>query len=362
MDSITQFTLGACVGVAVLGRKIGPGRAALTGGVLGTLPDLDVFLTHDDPIESFVQHRGWSHSLFVHAALTPVLGEVVRRSFKALSDDRARVWLAVFMCLATHALLDACTIYGTRLFWPFWTAPVSLGSIFIIDPLYTIPLLIATVWAGFSRCWTPRYGYVPGIALGLSTAYLAWSLLAQQVVTGKANDLLASHGIGPDQMIATPTPFNTLFWNVIGIDDDTSFTLYMPVFGRSGDTAFYAYRRNLQINPCSPDDDRIARVAEFSQGYYRIMVQGDEVSVADLRMGLSPNYAFRFILGQLDGGTLMPAPTRKTEGRGNIGEDIDWLLSNLSGNPATRPAEAAARTELTRYAAIAKEPGSTRAC
>lgn len=362
MDSITQFALGACVGVAVLGRKMSPGRAALTGGVLGTLPDLDVFLTHDDPIESFVRHRGWSHSLFVHAAVTPVLGEVVRRSFKALSDDRARVWLAVFLCLATHALLDACTIYGTRLFWPFWTPPISIGSIFIIDPLYTIPLLVATVWAGFSRRWTPRYGRVLTIGLGLSTAYLTWSLLAQQFVTGKANELLASHGIGPDQMIATPTPFNTLFWNVIGIDGDTSFSLHMPIFGHPEDTALYAYRRNLQIKPCSPDDDRIARVAEFSQGYYRIIVQGDEVSVADLRMGLSPDYAFRFVLGRLDGGTLVPAATRKTEGRGNVREDLDWLLANLSGNHLTRPAEASARMDFPRYADVATSPESTRAC
>ena len=362
MDSVTQFALGACVGVAVLGRKIGPARAALTGGALGTLPDLDVFLAHDDPIESFVRHRGWTHSLFVHAALTPVLGEIVSRFSKALEGERALTWLSVFLCLATHALLDACTIYGTRLFWPFWTEPVSMGSIFIIDPLYTIPLLVATIWAFCSRQWTPRYGRVLTIGLGLSSAYLTWALLAQQFVTGKANDLLASHDVSPDQVIATPTPFNTLLWRVIGIDGDTSFNLYVPVFGRPEKSTLYTYQRNLHIKPCSPDDDRIARVAEFSHGYYRIMVQDGAVSVVDLRMGLSPNYAFRFKLGHLDAGTLVPGPTQRAEGRGNIGEDIDWLLANLSGTVAMRPAEAAARTDLTRYAALAAAPDSSRAC
>ena len=74
MDSVTQFTLGAVVGAVVLGR-LGLRRAAITGGILGTLPDLDVYLPADDPIESFVGHRGWSHSLIVHAVVTPLIAE-----------------------------------------------------------------------------------------------------------------------------------------------------------------------------------------------------------------------------------------------------------------------------------------------
>ncbi|MDG2203904.1 MAG: metal-dependent hydrolase, partial [Alphaproteobacteria bacterium] len=81
MDSLTQATLGACVGVTMMGRKIGPRRAALTGAVLGTLPDLDVFLAPNDPIDAFIKHRGWSHSLLVQAALTPLIGEGLRHFF-----------------------------------------------------------------------------------------------------------------------------------------------------------------------------------------------------------------------------------------------------------------------------------------
>ncbi|MBO6510809.1 MAG: metal-dependent hydrolase, partial [Roseibium sp.] len=44
MDSITQFVLGAAVSTACLGKTLGPRKAALIGGVLGTVPDLDVFL------------------------------------------------------------------------------------------------------------------------------------------------------------------------------------------------------------------------------------------------------------------------------------------------------------------------------
>ncbi|MCB1809635.1 MAG: metal-dependent hydrolase, partial [Candidatus Competibacteraceae bacterium] len=70
MDSLTQVTLGAAVGTAVLGRRIGY-RAALWGGICGTLPDLDVFVPFGDPVADFTYHRSFSHSLLVLTALTP---------------------------------------------------------------------------------------------------------------------------------------------------------------------------------------------------------------------------------------------------------------------------------------------------
>ena len=43
MDSLTQATLGAAIGQALLGKKIG-GKAAILGAVVATIPDLDVAL------------------------------------------------------------------------------------------------------------------------------------------------------------------------------------------------------------------------------------------------------------------------------------------------------------------------------
>ena len=72
MDSLTQFLLGAAVSTACLGKTLGPRKAALVGGALGTLPDLDVFIPFDDPVDSFVLHRGATHSLFIQALAAPV--------------------------------------------------------------------------------------------------------------------------------------------------------------------------------------------------------------------------------------------------------------------------------------------------
>lgn len=361
MDSVTQFALGACVGVAVLGRKIGPRRAALTGGVLGTLPDLDVFLAAEDPIDSFIQHRGWSHSLFVHAALTPVFGEIVRL-WRGLRAQRLAAYLAVFLCLTTHALLDAMTIYGTRLFWPLSTDPVGVGSIFIIDPLYTLPLLFALVWAACVGSMTPRLGKVLKVCLILSTAYLGWTAIAQKWVTDQASTLLAASQTTPDQMIAIPTPFNSLVWRVIGIDGDRYFNLYMPVFGGTDAAMLYSYDRKLKLIACSDKKDRIAKVMKFSKGYFSMIVLDNKVLAADLRMGLTPNYAFRFVVGRLEQGKLVPTPTQRLDGRGNPGEDLDWLLATLRGEKAIRIAEAHAHMPLPRYASINGNTAQTGQC
>ena len=127
MDSLTQFALGATVTALCLGKPLGPRKAAILGGVLGTLPDLDVFLPFDTPVDSFVLHRGWSHAFAVHALATPVVGEVLVRLFSSLRDRRALVWLTVFLCFTTHAIIDGITVYGTRIFLPFYPDPVGVG-------------------------------------------------------------------------------------------------------------------------------------------------------------------------------------------------------------------------------------------
>jgi inner membrane protein len=64
MDSVSQIALGAAVGVATMGRRTAIWKAALWGAVAGTLPDLDVFIDHGDPIRNMVLHRAETHAPF----------------------------------------------------------------------------------------------------------------------------------------------------------------------------------------------------------------------------------------------------------------------------------------------------------
>jgi inner membrane protein len=341
MDSVTQFVLGAGVGMAVLGRRMGVRKAALTGGLLGSLPDMDVFWPFDDAVDRFVLHRSATHSLVIQTLATPVLGEGLRLAARSLRDARWQAWLAVFLCLTTHALLDAMTIYGTRLFWPIWTKPIGLGSVFIIDPLYTLPLLIVTVWGLFRRDWTPAFGQALTVVLAVSTAYLGWSVIVQQIEMARARSALAKAGIAPERAFATPTPFNTLFWRVVAIDGARYFNVYVPLLGGADAITAYVHPRGRESDACLNGNGAMQRLRAFSKGFYRVERGADgTVRIADLRMGLTPQYVFRFIVAEHNGtGIEAIEPQRVVSDRSAPG-DLAWIWDGVMGRAVPRPAEA----------------------
>jgi inner membrane protein len=330
MDSVTQFALGAIVGTAVLGKSMGVRRAAITGGLLGTLPDFDVFLPADDPIDSFVGHRGPSHSLIVHLIVAPVIGETLVRCFQKLKEYRARVYIAVFLCLATHALLDAMTIYGTRLFWPVWPEPLGLGSIFIIDPLFTLPLLIVTIWAFFRRNWSVRFGKAVTLSLMITSLYLGWTVVGQKIVEARGAAYLAGRGIEPQSIVA---------------DRDIYYHVYVPILGSDETVTAYRHTRWELSVSCwavrAIAGEGIAGIlARFADGFYQVTLRDATVLVSDLRMGLYPEYSFQFAIAERQGAVIKDTSPRRIRGNRNQPGDMEWLLAGVRGARAIRPAEA----------------------
>ena len=183
MDSITQAALGGALGGAVLGHRFGR-AAVVAGALLGTLPDMDVLIDYGDAVANFSQHRGFSHSLLVLVPLAVVLAALLSRWQRSVSFRR---WLTFTgAILITHPLLDAFTTYGTQLLWPLGP-PVAWHTIFIIDPLYTLPLLVAVIIA----LVRPPAIRALTVGLALSSLYLAWSLAAQQWVDHRVHQALA---------------------------------------------------------------------------------------------------------------------------------------------------------------------------
>lgn len=341
MDSVTQLALGAGIAVAVLGPRIGPRKAALTGAVLGTVPDLDVFVPLGDPVSDFVLHRGPSHSLIIQALVTPVFAEALVRLFDGLRNRRLVTYLAVYLCFATHALLDAVTIYGTRIFWPVMPDPVGLGSLFIIDPLYTLPLLVVLVWALCLKGWSRSFGRGLSVALVLSTAYLGWSMVGQQIALSRGQAALAGLGVEPERTIATPMPFNTAFWRVIAVERDRYVNVYVPLLGGEEAVTAYAHPRGGDLLACAETIAKATELAAFSKGFFKLWEDGGRLHFADLRMGVTPNYVFQFEVAERDGDTLRPIPpVRLSPDRGAREQDIDWLLTSVTGERAIRAAEA----------------------
>ncbi|MGI9402853.1 MAG: metal-dependent hydrolase [Rhizobiaceae bacterium] len=343
MDSLTQFTLGAAISTLCLGKKLGPRKAAILGGVLGTIPDLDVLLPVDNPVDAFVFHRGWTHSLFVHAVATPVIGEVLVRLVDALRDFKARVWLTVFLCLTTHAIIDAMTVYGTRLFWPIYPDPIGVGSIFIIDPLYTLPLLFVVIWALASGNWSARLKGALITALVFSSAYMGLGVILQANAERRASAIFAKAGIETSNIFAIAGPLNIVVWKVIGWEEGRYHNLYLSLFDDDDQARIYTHPTRSDLTACLEGNDGFEKLRWFSRGFFKTSLQDEKVIISDLRMGLTPSYVFRFIVAEHDNGVMKPIPPEAIESElPTIQQDLNWLADRIIGQPSIRAAEVGA--------------------
>ncbi|MBF2755050.1 MAG: metal-dependent hydrolase, partial [Gammaproteobacteria bacterium AqS3] len=223
MDSVTQLTFGAAIGYAVAGREHG-WKAAAAGAICGTLPDLDILVSYDDPITEYVEHRGFTHSLFWLTLATPPIALFLSRIFRI---GVTLSWaLGMWLALVTHPVLDAFTIYGTKLWLPFSSEPVLWSTLFIIDPLYTVPLIIAVVMA-LRRSRAGFHSRAPLWALWISSAYLAWSVAAKAIVSERIEATLAQKGIPYTQYVSTPVVYGTFFWRALAMTPDGYYEGYI---------------------------------------------------------------------------------------------------------------------------------------
>ena len=303
MDSLSQIVLGAST-LAVVAQRVPVRRALIYGAALGTLPDLDsLLLIGGDAVERFTEHRGFSHSLFVLGALAPLIAVLTRWLDPSLRAETGRRWMAgVTLALLTHPLLDAFTIYGTQLLWPLPSPPMMWGSLFIIDPLYTLPLVCACIVA-----WRRRHDgsvRVLGLGLLLSTVYIGWSVAAKALMTWRAEQALQH--MAHDRFLLVPAPFTTFGWRVLVMTPagfaEEWFWIWEPV-----------HRSKLQhfATDLTPDDlgfDSVERLSWFTHGYLAATAEGDVAVVTDLRMGSAravagiEGFVFQFEVAKRDSG------------------------------------------------------------
>lgn len=216
MDSLSQLVLGAACGIAVMGRRTAVWKAALWGGIAGTLPDLDALLDFGDAVRNMTYHRADSHGLLYLTLFAPLLAGLVSK----LQGEQAlfkRWCVALWLALFTHPLLDAFTIYGTQLLQPFSEHPYGVGSMFIVDPLYTLPLLLGVVFALSLK----QYAGLKwnALALGFSCVYLAWSAVAQAQVERIVRAQLNAQGQTNAKFFVTPAPLNTIAWRIVVMNE-----------------------------------------------------------------------------------------------------------------------------------------------
>lgn len=210
MDPLSQAVVGATFSQSLSRIKASQKMAFVAGALSGMAADIDVFFrSENDPLLFLEFHRQFTHSLL----FIPVGGLIcaillfpfVRRKIHFRS-----IFGLATLGYASHGLLDACTSYGTQLFWPFSDLRVAWDIISIIDPLFTLPIL-ALVIAGFMRgkAVYSRAGLVYGLM------YLA----VGQIQHGRAVDALEmladQRGHVVAKVIAKPTFANLYIWKLI---------------------------------------------------------------------------------------------------------------------------------------------------
>ncbi len=294
MDSLTQAVLGASIGGAIAPRG-SRRKAVLVGAALGTLPDLDVFIDYGGAVENFTFHRGFSHSLFVLAPFSVLLWLALRRWWAPVREAPGR-WLALIsLALITHPLLDAHTAYGTQLFWPLDVHPTMWGTLFIIDPLYTLPLLIGVILMAV-RPLAASSATVTRSALAISVAYIAWSWVAYGIVKGNVDDALAEMNLNDAPAFISPTPFNTVLWRIVVMTDDGYLEGYDSLFVHEGSLQFDAYTSDTQSLEDASNVWAVSQLRWFSRDFLRVSVVDDQLVLADLRMGAEPTYVFTHVV------------------------------------------------------------------
>lgn len=329
MDSVSQLTLGASIGIAIMGRRTAVWKAALWGGVVGTLPDLDVLLDYGDAVLNMVLHRGPSHALLWTSWVGALLGLLAARVHHEW-PLRWRWCLAMFAAMATHPLLDGLTIYGTQLLQPFTDEAYGVGSMFIIDPLYTLPLIAGVTLA--LRRPNPAGLRWNGTLLGLSTAYLGWSLMAQAWATGHVQRSLVSQGLQPQFLLVTPAPLNTLLWRAVAVQGDHYYEGYYALLDGHRPMHWVKHWRGHDLMQAHANHPHVQRMLRFTDGLMRMRLQDGQLWLTDLRMGQEGAYVFDFLLGPPLAHGETPPPAIQYASRPPIGESLRWLWSRMWGH------------------------------
>ena len=287
MDPISQGTVGAAFAQSAA-NKNNIIKISIVGFLSGLAPDLDVLIrSSTDPVLFLEYHRQFTHSLFFIPFGALIVGTLSFPIFrKSLSFKTT--YLASLLGYATHGLLDACTSYGTVLFWPFSNERITWNNISIVDPLLTIPALI--LLGAAVKTNRKRYSF---LAVGWIVSYLALGLVQYERAFSSGLKLAQSRGHIAERITLKPSFGNLILWKSIYQHGDSFYVdairagralTWCP--GESIKIFDYQYHLpNLEENSQQMRD--IERFRWFSQDY--LGFNGDKNLVTDVRYSMVPN-------------------------------------------------------------------------
>jgi inner membrane protein len=290
MDPLSQAVIGA--GLAMSFARKHQLRAACLAGVLGGMvPDLDVLIrSSTDPLLGIEYHRHFTHSLI----FIPVIGALVGlllSVFPRFRDRRKLMVLFATLGAATHGLLDACTSYGTQLYWPFSNERVAWHMIGIIDPIPTLTAVVLVVVAAVRQVvWPARASF------GFFVGYLLLCIVQRDRARAVQQDLIAGRGHQAVRESVKPTIFNNVVFRSVYKFEGRYYVDGIRVgwLGseqiRTGVSvpAFDPELASSAISASSPQLHDLRRFAWFSDYFLALMPDG---LISDVRYSMLPQSA-----------------------------------------------------------------------
>jgi inner membrane protein len=334
MDSLTQIVLGGAVGEAVLGKKVG-NKAILWGAIAGTIPDLDTIPGQFmDTVSRLEIHRGFSHSIVFAILISPLLGWLVTKIYKGKKAGFADWTKLFFWAIFTHPLLDIFTTWGTQLFWPLdWR--IAIQSIFVIDPLYTLPFLCCLLIVFFLHRTSQWRRKINATGLLISTVYLLWSVVSKYYAEGQIKAQLAQRQVKYLEIDSRPTPLNTILWTA-NVEKEQEFRIkFYSLLDEQIDTTFLQFPKNEHLLKPYRNHPKIERLIFLTKGKYVLEETDEGVAMHDLRFGLlnpfsegPKRFVFTYLITEKNGKIIIEQNRNTFEDAGQV---LDQLWRRIQG-------------------------------
>lgn len=285
MDSLTHIALGATIGEAFYGKKLGR-KAMFLGAVAQSTPDIDFVASFwlDTPY-SLMAHRGFTHSIMFVILATWGIGHLAERwqRHQGIAMWRWLLFLGTEMLI--HIFIDAFNNYGVGWFEPFSHLRVSFQSIFVADPFFSIwpAISFAALLTLKARNRMRKAWWMMGLLM--SGLYLSYCVFNKAVISSRVKHLLAKQEIPYTRYFTTPSPLNNWLWFVAAGNDSGYYVGYHSVLGRKPELDLTFFPRNDSLASHLENTEAFQVLKRFSQGYYTIEKWGDTLVFNDLRFG-----------------------------------------------------------------------------
>ncbi len=289
MDIITQGIAGAIL--AQTGSDKRKGIATIIGFTAGLLPDADVLIrSADDPLLTLEFHRQFSHSL-LFIPIGALIAALLLRPFVYRHLSFTQLYLYALLGYSAGGVLDACTSFGTQLLWPFNDARIAWNLIAVIDPVFTLCLLVLLVSG-----WRKRQRLYPVAAIGFAAVYLLLAYIQQQASYSVQQQLARTRGHTIEQSVVKPTLGNIILWRSIYLHDGRYHIDAIRV-SPGGNIRIYEGQSIARYRPdhgihehakLSQQSRDVLRFNRLSRGYLVRHPNEDHI-IGDIRYAMLPN-------------------------------------------------------------------------